>query len=476
MRDVAAGALDAVYLLELERGHRNERDRHNFEHYLADHGVTLIYEAEPEFSRYSQRQAMRNMQGLSAQYFSDYISESTRDKMRYLAREGKRVPSGIQHPFGLRHDAEHHLEPDPDWFPWARQMFERFAAGESLYAISQWLVAEGVPTQGLIDWERKPVDRRGQPKRKPSTPWSGTGIRRVLRDEAFHGVLVYARRRIDRPTGRTLWNDEENVIRIEDAWPKWIPDALWYAVQARLDTHRYTGKGRHIDHFALPSVRCGLCGCAVMGLYRAYTYKPTGAVSIFHRYSCSTTNRGGDRGKDCDLPTFRAPELDRAVVTALAAHLGGATATAIRNRALALLAERETALQRQTDDLAATLNGLITQRAQAMQALTMHQVAISEALLRELDAQVSALAERIQAETARLEAARAALRNIPAARAQLHAALSNAATLTAALQEADTIAQRQIIAQLVGEVHLFPDHAVVPIVGLDEPLVLSVSP
>ncbi len=310
-------------------------------------------------------------------------------------------------------------------------------------------------------------------RREDITPWNNKSLRRLLINEAFHGVLVYGRRTIDRRTGRERPGD---AVRVEDAWPRWIPDDVWYAVQARLANNRVTRRVHSADHFALSAVRCGLCDCAVFGSYREFTYAPTGAVFSYQRYVCSTVNAAGGTGRTCTLPRFRAPELDRAVVSALAAHLGGATATSIRTRALTLLAEREAALQRQTADLAATLNGLSSQRVQAMQALTMHQVAISEALLRELDAQVSALAERIQVETTRLEAARAALRNIPAARAQLREALSNAATLTGALLEADTLAQRRIMAQLVGEVRLYPDHAVVPIAGLDEPLVLSVSP
>jgi len=465
LRDVAAGALDVLYILELERGHRNERDRHNFEHYLADHGVDLVYEAEPQSSRYSQRQAMRNMQGVMAQYYSDYISETVRDKMRYLAEVLRRYPNG-RAPFGLRHDADHRLEPDPEWFPWARQIFERYAAGDSLNAIARWLRAENVPTHGVIEWRRKPVSNRGIPKVCPTTPWNNKSLRRLLINEAFRGVLVYGRRTIDRRTGRERPGD---AVRVEDAWPRWIPDDVWYAVQARLANNRVTRRVHSADHFALSAVRCGLCGSAVIGRRRVTVYPPTGRRHRYRRYVCGARNRGNDH---CDLPIVDAPTLDRAVVEAVTNHLttDQPEARALRERALTLLAEREAALARLTESLRAEVAALDARRGHAIEALTMHDVAISQALLRELDAQVQALHAEAETARQRLAVAETALHEVPIARARLVEALQDAETLAATLRDADTATQRRVLAQLVATVVLYPERADVYLHALPDPL------
>jgi len=467
LRDVTAGALDVVYILELERGHRNERDRHNFEHYLADHGVDLIYEAEPQYSRYSQRQAMRGLQGVMAQYYSDYISETVRDKMRFLAAVGHRIPNG-RAPFGLRQTAAHRLEPDPEWWPYARQIFEHAIAGDSPYAIARWLQRQGVPTPGMLEWRRNPVSGRGRPKAPPKAGWHYRTVHRILANEAYHGVLLYGRRQMDRRTGKEQRGD--TVIRIEDAWPRWVPDDVWHTVQAQLDHAPRDYRGRNAGHFALRTLRCGLCGAAVIGRLRYSVYRATGRTYIYHRYVCGTRNRGD---MHCALPILDAPTLDRQVVSAVAMHLAETApeATALRARALALLSEREITLRHETGAMAARLEALTAQRTQAAQALTMHQVAISEALLRELDAQVQALTGQIDAETARLRTAEAALRDIPAARVRLAEALRDAASLVATLVEADTAAQRRVLAQLVARTVLYPDRAEVHLQALPDPLI-----
>lgn len=390
LRDVAAGALDVLYILELERGHRNERDRHNFEHYLADHGVDLVYEAEPQSSRYSQRQAMRNMQGVMAQYYSDHISETVRDKMRYLAEVLRRYPNG-RTPFGLR---------------------------------------------------------------------------RLLINEAFHGVLVYGRRTVDRRTGRERPGD---AVRVEDAWPRWIPDDVWYAVQARLANNRVTRRVHSADHFALSAVRCGLCGSAVIGRRRVTVYPPTGRRHRYRRYVCGARNRGNDH---CDLPIVDAPTLDRAVVEAVTTHLttDQPEARALRERALTLLAEREAELARLTESLRAEVAALDARRGHAIEALTMHDVAISQALLRELDAQVQALHAEAETARRRLAVADTALHEVPIARARLVEALQGAETLAATLRDADTATQRRVLAQLVATVVLYPERADVYLHALPDPL------
>ena len=68
MRDAAEGKLDKVLALDIDRAHRNEQNRRNFEQYLVDHGVDMLYDLEPQFDRVSLKNLSRGMRGVIAEF------------------------------------------------------------------------------------------------------------------------------------------------------------------------------------------------------------------------------------------------------------------------------------------------------------------------------------------------------------------------------------------------------------------------
>ncbi len=54
----------------------------------------MVYELEPEYDRLSMKNLSRGMKGTIAEYYSDWASETTRDKMLYMARVEQRRTGG----------------------------------------------------------------------------------------------------------------------------------------------------------------------------------------------------------------------------------------------------------------------------------------------------------------------------------------------------------------------------------------------
>lgn len=247
MEDAASGKLDKVLALDIDRAHRNEQNRRNFEQHLLDHGVDMLYDLEPQFDRVSLKNLSRGMRGVIAEYYSDWASETTRDKMIYMAKQGKRTGGPI--PFGLRVNEEGQYERDPEWFPILEQIFGRRSNSESVRQIARWLSSEEIPTPGVLEWMRKPIDASGRPKRRPSGKWTRYTVERILRNEAYHGTLVY-----NRSFGKRHGfapKDEDERIRVDDAWEKFIDDDTCIAY--RFSTQRQARSGRAPEHAASSS-------------------------------------------------------------------------------------------------------------------------------------------------------------------------------------------------------------------------------
>ncbi|MEQ4207910.1 recombinase family protein [Actinopolymorpha sp. B9G3] len=109
-----------------------------------------------------------------------------------------------------------------------RQMFERFAVGDSLRSIAAWLTEMGVPT------------RHGSPRWHPST------VRGALMNPRYAGRAVYQGKENGKLGG----------------WEAIVDDELYVAVQARLnDPRRKTNRyGHDRKHLGSGLYECGVCG------------------------------------------------------------------------------------------------------------------------------------------------------------------------------------------------------------------------
>jgi site-specific DNA recombinase len=106
-----------------------------------------------------------------------------------------------------------------------RQVFERFAAGDSLRNLAAWLTSTGIPT------------RHGK-------PWNPSSLRTMLTNPRYAGLAVYQ--------GKT--NGRKGV------WSAIVDEDTFDDVQTRLnDPRRRTQQGTDRKHLGSGLFRCGVC-------------------------------------------------------------------------------------------------------------------------------------------------------------------------------------------------------------------------
>lgn len=456
LADVQAGRLDKVLALAVDRAHRNERNRRNFEEYLLDHGVDMVYEMEPEYDRLSMKHLSRGMQGLVAEYYSDWASETTRDKMIHMARTARRTGGAI--PFGLAIDAGKRYVRDPLWFPTLLAIFTRRAQGESVRSIAKWLSDTSIPTPGTLDYQRKPLDDRGRPKRKPGNAWLRYSVENILRNEAYHGTLVY-----NRHYGKRFKNaakTEGDIIRVEDAWERFIPDEVWYACQLLdLETSSPSAGPASTSTFALSSLVCARCGHSMHGwTVNKYKVDRAGETRLYRyrKYRCT----GRSNAQACDAPMIRAERLEALVIEAVSTYLrtnkedvetlyeeSAAQLERYRRELVESIAQADALIEvqsRERSRLVSAVAGLVTRGA-------------SDELVHQVDASVQECSEKIRLAEARQSLARAALQKLPGAKLKLDAFRLSLDSLADRLIAADLRVQRRLLADLTARIEVDPN-------------------
>lgn len=362
----------------------------------------MVYELEPEYDRLSMKNLSRGMKGTIAEYYSDWASETTRDRMPYMARVGQRQTGGPI-PFGLAVNEDKEYVQDPDWFPTLLEIFRRYAAGDSTRAIARWLTEEGVPPPGLLEYRRKPEDDRGRAKRKPSAAWMRYTVERILRNEAYHGTLVYNRAFGKRHSFRP--KDPSEVVRIEGAWTRFVPDELWYSARARdeaTDTPVSTVASR--STFALGAVRCRRCGHSMHG-YTVSKYKVIQATGErkryrYRKYRCTGRSNSGS----CDAPMIPAERLERLIVEAIARHLreDRKTVEALHREGLRTLEAYQRSLEEGLAAAQERERELAARQAHLVEAYAQAVGQASRVLLEQLAAQVVAAGKKREEAAARV--------------------------------------------------------------------------
>lgn len=107
-----------------------------------------------------------------------------------------------------------------------KQVFERFAAGDSLRSLSAWLTEEGIRT------------RHGR-------PWNPSSVRTMLTNPRYAGRAVY----MGRPLEKT------------GTWTALVDEDTFDLVQAKLaDPRRRTQHGTDRKHLGAGLFECGTCG------------------------------------------------------------------------------------------------------------------------------------------------------------------------------------------------------------------------
>ena len=196
---------------------------------------------------------------------------------------------------------------DPDRAAIVRRIFTDYAAGKSPHAIACALNQEGVPASRGNLWHATAI--AGEKNHK----------RGILRNEIYIGVLTYGRSHtvVNPKTRRYLMrpNPEEMVIRQPVPHLRIIDDALWQAVQDRLEATSTTRpeRARRPKHVLSGMGQCGTCGAPWVR-----TTSDFWGCSVKRYGGACTNNRlvGNDRYEAMVMAQLKDGMLDPEVVTA----------------------------------------------------------------------------------------------------------------------------------------------------------------
>lgn len=247
---------DALIVIDLSRLSRSQ-DLAPLLHRLRHRGIRVIGVQDGFDTDARSARMQAGLSGIMSEEFRAMVSDRTRSALAQRAREGLSTGGKAFDQVDL-----------------VREIFARFAGGETLYAIASDLNRRGIPSPGA-KWKA-----RSRPRGK----WMVSALHAMLKNERYVGRKIW---------NRSQWiKDPDSGTRIRRERPReeWIvrkcealvDETTWQRAQARFSPR--TGKGGGVSSYVLSGLLvCGLCGgklIVVGGSQR--------------RYVCGTRHAGGD--------------------------------------------------------------------------------------------------------------------------------------------------------------------------------------
>jgi len=206
---------------------------------------------------------------VEAERFSSRLSVRVKAGMKAKAKDGIYpgvVPIGYNAVILGKH--KRRIEPDPERAPLIEKLFQYFAAGE--YTLAR--IAEKMRNLGL--------------RSRNGSPFMKSYIHHMLRNPFYYGAFKW----------------KEEIYDSKGGYKPIITRELFDDVQRVLE-NRNVPKSRGFNFKYKGLLKCGLCGCSVVGETKTKTFKKTG-MKLYTYYHCT-----GGRGK-CSLPWFTESAID----------------------------------------------------------------------------------------------------------------------------------------------------------------------
>jgi DNA invertase Pin-like site-specific DNA recombinase len=371
---------DRVRFESVDRGHRNDLDRRQFEAEMTALGIDVIYSGEPEKQAPQFRKLQRGIKGVLAEWESDETSQRTYKRHRYRAQQGKW--RGGHPPYGTKPDGKGWLESDGEAYPYLIWILERRAESQGHHVIAKMLnagidVGDGLivpPTPSLLAYRRKPYLERQDPETGdvihlprplPSANWKKKTIEHICRqavDGAYAGILNWGHRH-----NRFLEDMDGNVklpVSVDTGRPLVPLDLL---EQVRVVELTSTDSPQRMSTFNLflLSLRCGFCGQAMHG-YTSTKTKPSGLSYKYRKYRCA--GRANKPGA-CSMPILSAEALEQVVINAVFLDAAQRDGERLQDETNAAIERQRLVLLEALALLEAQLPALARQREEALIAV-----------------------------------------------------------------------------------------------------------
>ncbi|WP_051321935.1 recombinase family protein [Alicyclobacillus contaminans] len=221
----------------------------------------------------------RNMSDLRMIRFSLFFHREEYEMTLWRLTEGKYdgaargnwVAGSV--PYGYRYNAETQtLQPTPDEADVVRRIFS-------------WYGEERLGYRAIVDR----LQQHGYVSPRGNAKWHPEVIRRMLRNPAYRGTLVFRKTERNPLTGRVTERPSDERIVVENAFPAIVPQALWE--QCQTGAIRETPAAR-ATRSAGPSmvwelagvVHCGACAGKLVRQASNRTYRrKDGTTSVYSR-------------------------------------------------------------------------------------------------------------------------------------------------------------------------------------------------
>lgn len=306
--DVAYGLITQVICTHPDRLSRNLADKLIVCEELKKNGVELIF-VDTEYKDTPEGQLFFNMQSAIAEYELALIRKRTiRGKLNRVKKDNKIMPMRVA-PYGY------------DLFDGTLKCNEQEAAFVRM--IYEWYVYDNLTMRQI--GER--LQQLGAvPKRKESTNWNASSIRRILTSEVYIGNFYYNKRKSEKVRGKkTVSGNQKRTYEMRDQ-SDWVlvkvepivDVGIFELAQKQKERNLKTSKGNVKQEYLLKSLlKCGHCGrtweCTT---YSGRANKQTGEKTKYPVYRCRGKNprRYGEGVEKCEQSqSIRGDVLDNYV-------------------------------------------------------------------------------------------------------------------------------------------------------------------
>ena len=226
--------------------------------------------------------------------FNEFYSRDTSKKVKAVkkacAENGKFM--GTYPAYGYRRDPadKHHLVIDEETAPIVRRIFEMRAAGAGFHAIAVVLNEDGIPSPGVLYYQRKGQSDPRQVNHK----WAEQTIKRIIRNEVYIGNMVQGKTgTMSYKSRKLIGKPEEEWIRVDGTHEPIISQELWDTVVS-IDKKKVrkspTTDGCKSIFTGL--VYCADCGFKMRNQVEKFTYKD-GTPGRYSSFICGNYSRSG---------------------------------------------------------------------------------------------------------------------------------------------------------------------------------------
>jgi site-specific DNA recombinase len=265
-----ARRFDALLVVDLTRLSRSIADLSKIIDRLSARGIRVVGVHDGYDSSRPGHKLQAGLSGILGEQFREMVSARTYSALESRAK-AKRPTGGKAYGFDSKRNV---VESEAAI---VRELFARYANGESMKALASDLNARGVPSPGAR-WNRKERTCRGC--------WLVSALHAILHNEVYTGRVIWNSSQWvkDPDTGKRLRRERPQSEWIVSEGPALIGRDIWERCNRRLAESRLVyGNPKARPRYILSGLlECGLCGARMIL-----------AGNRGQRYVCSTYHHGG---------------------------------------------------------------------------------------------------------------------------------------------------------------------------------------